>query len=120
MQVDVDKVPAVCKHLKVSAVPTVVFLRQGDAISTVEGFEPATLFEKADEVVAQAAENGDSIATIKQLTAQQPVMLFMKGTPEAPRCGFSRRVVEALQHAGVKFGHFDILSNEEASTLPVT
>eukprot|EP00892_Ulva_mutabilis_P007606 jgi/Ulvmu1/5217/UM022_0010.1 len=112
-KVDVDQVPAVCKHLGVSSVPTVVFLRKGDAISTVEGFEPATLFEKADEVVAQAADNGDLNSTLKRLTTQQPVMLFMKGTPATPRCGFSRRVVEALQSAGISFGHFDILSNDE-------
>ena len=37
-------------------------------------------------------------------------MLFMKGSPDAPRCGFSARVVEALQSADISFGHFDILS----------
>ena len=39
-------------------------------------------------------------------------MLFMKGTPNEPRCGFSSRVVEALQEAGVEFGSFDILEDE--------
>jgi monothiol glutaredoxin len=33
--------------------------------------------------------------------AQDPVVLFMKGTPDAPRCGFSRRAVEHLREAGV-------------------
>ncbi|KAG2425038.1 hypothetical protein HYH02_015089 [Chlamydomonas schloesseri] len=46
------------------------------------------------------------------LSGPQPVMLFMKGSPEAPRCGFSRKVVEALQAEGVEFGSFDILSDE--------
>lgn len=35
-----------------------------------------------------------------------------QGTPEAPRCGFSRKVVDALQSAGEKFGTFDILTDE--------
>lgn len=40
-------------------------------------------------------------------------MLFMKGSPAAPRCGFSRKVVEALEGAGLGgFGAFDILSDE--------
>ena len=35
-----------------------------------------------------------------------------QGTPDAPRCGFSRKVVEALRAAGEEFGSFDILSDE--------
>lgn len=41
------------------------------------------------------------------------VMLFMKGSPDAPRCGFSRKMVELLRGQGVpNFGHFDILGDE--------
>ncbi|KAI3931686.1 hypothetical protein MKW92_037834 [Papaver armeniacum] len=40
-------------------------------------------------------------------------MLFMKGTPNEPRCGFSSKVVNALKEDGVNFGSFDILTNEE-------
>jgi glutaredoxin-related protein len=48
------------------------------------------------------------------LVASQPVMLFMKGSAEAPRCGFSGRVVDALKAAGCSnFGTFDILSDED-------
>ena len=48
-----------------------------------------------------------------ELVAKDPVMLFMKGTAEEPRCGFSRKAVAMLQEAGVAFGTFDILSDEE-------
>jgi len=38
----------------------------------------------------------------------------MKGSPEAPNCGFSKRIVSLLQqYEGIKFGHFDILSDNE-------
>jgi monothiol glutaredoxin len=37
------------------------------------------------------------------------VMLFMKGTPDFPRCGFSARTVQALQAAGAEFAAIDIL-----------
>jgi glutaredoxin-related protein len=40
-------------------------------------------------------------------------MLFMKGTPSAPRCGFSRKIVEILQNNGIPFASFDILTDEE-------
>jgi arsenate reductase-like glutaredoxin family protein len=36
-----------------------------------------------------------------------------QGTPEAPRCGFSRKVVEVLERASIPFGSFDILSDDE-------
>ncbi|CAK9152522.1 unnamed protein product [Ilex paraguariensis] len=50
---------------------------------------------------------------LKKLINSSPVMLFMKGTPDAPRCGFSSKVVNALKEEGVGFGSFDILSDEE-------
>jgi glutaredoxin-related protein len=40
------------------------------------------------------------------------VVLFMKGSPDAPRCGFSRQTVEVLREQKVKFTHFDILQDE--------
>jgi len=40
-------------------------------------------------------------------------MLFMKGVPDAPRCGFSRQIVEILQSKQVPFASFDILGDEE-------
>lgn len=54
---------------------------------------------------------------LEALVKRCPVMLFMKGSPDEPRCGFSRRVVEALRGSGCvdepgKFGTFDILSDE--------
>ncbi|XP_074582151.1 monothiol glutaredoxin-S11-like [Curcuma longa] len=50
---------------------------------------------------------------LKNTITSSPVMLFMKGTPDAPRCGFSSKVVNALQKEGISFGSFDILSDEE-------
>ena len=41
------------------------------------------------------------------------IMLYMKGTPEAPLCGFSAQVVSILQSYGVPFSSFDVLSDEE-------
>lgn len=38
----------------------------------------------------------------------------MKGTPETPRCGFSRQAVELLRRNDIEFGTFDILLDQEA------
>ena len=40
------------------------------------------------------------------------VMLYMKGTPQSPMCGFSGRVVQILNHFGVTYGSKNILENE--------
>ena len=50
-----------------------------------------------------------SSACLKPLPA---LPLHRQGSPEAPRCGFSRKVVDALQQCGAQFGSFDILSDE--------
>lgn len=46
------------------------------------------------------------------MLAELQVALAVQGTPEAPRCGFSSRVVDALRVAGVEFGIFDILNDD--------
>src|ERR687888_648871 len=46
---------------------------------------------------------------VEKLIASNDVLLFMKGTPEAPRCGFSMRVVGVLEQLGVEYGAIDVL-----------
>src|ERR671921_2873886 len=48
-------------------------------------------------------------AAIQEAIAENDVLLFMKGTPEAPRCGFSARTVAALEALGAPFAAVDIL-----------
>jgi Grx4 family monothiol glutaredoxin len=40
-------------------------------------------------------------------------MMFIKGTPQEPRCGFSRQLIEIMKNKNVQFGSFDILSDNE-------
>jgi monothiol glutaredoxin len=54
----------------------------------------------------------DSVAErIKSDIASNDVVLYMKGTPVFPQCGFSSTVVQVLTHLGVKFKGIDVLSD---------
>lgn len=56
---------------------------------------------------------------IKQIINDNPVVLFMKGTPDFPQCGFSMRTAEALKACNVQFTYVDILSAPEVrANLP--
>ena len=46
---------------------------------------------------------------IQKAIGEERVMLFMKGTPDAPRCGFSARTVSILDALGVEYGAMDVL-----------
>ncbi|MGH2954518.1 MAG: Grx4 family monothiol glutaredoxin [Solirubrobacterales bacterium] len=46
---------------------------------------------------------------VEEVISDNPVLLFMKGTPETPQCGFSMRVVGVLQQLGVEYGAIDVL-----------
>jgi monothiol glutaredoxin len=46
---------------------------------------------------------------VEELIAANPVLLFMKGTPDMPRCGFSMRVVQVLDQVDVDYGAIDVL-----------
>lgn len=49
---------------------------------------------------------------IEKLVTDNPVMLFIKGSPEQPQCGFSARVIQILNFLKVKYNSFDVLSDE--------
>ena len=51
----------------------------------------------------------DAQAAIEKDIKENDVVLFMKGTPEEPRCGFSARVAERILDSGVEFVAVDIL-----------
>ncbi len=55
----------------------------------------------------------DAMERIKQTIEGNPVVIFMKGTPDFPQCGFSMRATEALRACHVDFAHVDILAEPE-------
>ena len=50
---------------------------------------------------------------IGRTIAEHPVVLFMKGVPDQPKCGFSSVVVQILDHLGVNFVGVDVLQSDE-------
>ncbi|XP_044747841.1 glutaredoxin-related protein 5, mitochondrial [Coccinella septempunctata] len=54
----------------------------------------------------------ESNAKIKDLVTKSKVVLFMKGVPEQPRCGFSNAVVQILRMHGVKYEAHDVLQDD--------
>lgn len=51
--------------------------------------------------------------TIKQQIEENTVLLYMKGSPNAPQCGFSMRTSQAVMACGQRFAYVDVLSNPE-------
>lgn len=59
------------------------------------------------------------IESIKSSVKDNPVVIFMKGTPDFPQCGFSMRTVEAIKACNVEFAYVDILAEPEVrESLP--
>ncbi|MEC7378050.1 MAG: Grx4 family monothiol glutaredoxin [Pseudomonadota bacterium] len=51
--------------------------------------------------------------TIKSQLDENPIILYMKGSPQAPQCGFSAKTVQALMACGERFAFVNILDNQE-------
>lgn len=61
----------------------------------------------------------DVTERIRKLLNDNPVILFMKGTPQFPMCGFSSRASQALKACGVPYAHVNVLEDPEIyETLP--
>ncbi|CAN7009136.1 unnamed protein product [Brassica rapa subsp. trilocularis] len=95
--------PAAPASLGLAAGPTI--------LETVKENAKATSKDRAQPLSSTTKEALNT--RLEKLTNSHPVMLFMKGTPEEPRCGFSKNVVNILKEEEVEFGSFDILSDNE-------
>ncbi|GFH31725.1 uncharacterized protein HaLaN_30823, partial [Haematococcus lacustris] len=131
--VEAEVVDAATIKYNIATVPSFVFVRGNQVQDQLEGADPAALSDKVaalQQLPPQpGAQQGSGLAQggtaaapaagagvegrIKYLLDQYPVLLFMKGVPDAPRCGFSRKVVEALRDIQVPFHAVDILADEE-------
>ena len=61
----------------------------------------------------------DIIHKIKQQLADHTILLYMKGSPKMPQCGFSARAVQCIDACGVAFSSVDVLANPDIrQTLP--
>jgi len=55
----------------------------------------------------------DVLERIRQQVTENPVVLYMKGTPSIPQCGFSSRAAEALKACGQEFTYVNVLADPE-------
>jgi len=66
-----------------------------------------------DAAVNETAEIFDVQKWLGQVVKEHPVLLFMKGSPQSPKCGFSASVVHILNDVGCEFASADVLENED-------
>lgn len=80
---------------------------------TVETAKPEAAPQASSPDAPAATSKDDLHQRLSNLVKAAPVMLFMKGTPSAPQCGFSRQIVALLRERTVKYGFFNILADDE-------
>ncbi|KAL2128836.1 hypothetical protein VTI74DRAFT_8582 [Chaetomium olivicolor] len=141
VKINAEELSDISEAYNVTAVPFLVLIRNGEVLETVSG-SSAVKVRTAIETHASksgpgpAASNGPAAAAAKnegevaaeedaevkkqelfrrlgELVKAAPVMLFMKGTPSEPKCGFSRQMVGILRDKAVKYGFFNILADDE-------
>lgn len=61
----------------------------------------------------------NTLDKIKEQIASHDILLYMKGSPKLPQCGFSARAVQCIDACHVEFGYVDVLANPDIrQTLP--
>eukprot|EP00008_Paramoeba_atlantica_P004713 CAMPEP_0201489840 /NCGR_PEP_ID=MMETSP0151_2-20130828/23919_1 /ASSEMBLY_ACC=CAM_ASM_000257 /TAXON_ID=200890 /ORGANISM="Paramoeba atlantica, Strain 621/1 / CCAP 1560/9" /LENGTH=323 /DNA_ID=CAMNT_0047875555 /DNA_START=3 /DNA_END=974 /DNA_ORIENTATION=+ len=123
---DADTSPSLASRFEVSAVPYFLFFKNGKVVDRLEGASAPKVVQKVDEFskkaieIAQGEGEGPSSSSpskielesrLKSLINRAPVMLFMKGSPDAAKCKFSRKTVDLLKEEGIQFSSFDILND---------
>jgi len=124
---DAESMPDIATSLKISSVPTFIVFKGGKEQERLEGVDAPALVALMDKSAAQSAGasgskaaanaldavKGDLNMRLEALINRAPIMLFMKGQGDAPKCKFSRQMVGVLNEHGIAYDTFDILSDEE-------
>ena len=113
--------PQQSKEMGITAVPTVVFFKDGKAVDKLEGFHPLklreTVFKHHFVSKPMNATNTSSKPPLeerlKALINTSRLTLFMKGDRNYPKCGFSRQICDLLRSHDAEFWTFDILTDNE-------
>eukprot|EP01127_Copromyxa_protea_P004527 TRINITY_DN14384_c0_g1_i1.p1 TRINITY_DN14384_c0_g1~~TRINITY_DN14384_c0_g1_i1.p1 ORF type:complete len:221 (-),score=57.01 TRINITY_DN14384_c0_g1_i1:263-925(-) len=120
VQVEAEEVGDVTEAFGVDSVPCVLFLQNGKVVDTLKGSNPPVLTQKVSSfgglssgtpaAVPDAVSLNDRL---KALINQHPVMAFIKGSPSAPQCGYTRKFCALLDEHNIKFGSFNILADQQ-------
>uniref|UniRef100_A0A8D2KZH7 Glutaredoxin 3 n=1 Tax=Varanus komodoensis TaxID=61221 RepID=A0A8D2KZH7_VARKO len=121
VKLEAEVVPEVSEKYEITSVPTFLFFKNFQKIDQLDGAHAPELTKKVQRLVSSVTiptgctdgVKEDLGMRLKKLTNAAPCMLFMKGTPQDPRCGFSKQIVEILNKHNVVFSSFDIFSDEE-------
>uniref|UniRef100_A0A671SZT4 Thioredoxin domain-containing protein n=1 Tax=Sinocyclocheilus anshuiensis TaxID=1608454 RepID=A0A671SZT4_9TELE len=121
VKLEAEAVPEVSEKYEITSVPTFLFFKGGEKIDRSDGAHAPELTNKVQRLgsggggAARAGDvpKEDLNERLKRLINAAPCMLFMKGSPQEPRCGFSRQTVQILKDHNVQYSSFDILSDEE-------
>jgi Grx4 family monothiol glutaredoxin len=141
VKINAEELSDISEAYNVTAVPFLVLIRNGQVLETVSGSSAVKVRNAIEShasttATGAAATNGPAAAAgndegevateedpekkkqelfrrLGDLVKAAPVMLFMKGTPSEPKCGFSRQMVGILRDNAVKYGFFNILADDE-------
>ncbi|KAJ8404853.1 hypothetical protein AAFF_G00332400 [Aldrovandia affinis] len=121
IKLEAEGVPEVSEKYEISSVPTFLFFKSCEKIDRLDGAHAPELTNKVQRLASSVAVSAggadppkeDLNERLKKLINAAPCMLFMKGSPQEPRCGFSRQIVQILKDQSVQYSSFDILSDEE-------
>lgn len=110
--VNVDDASWAVNKLLVSHVPAFLLVGGGRVVERITGARAAQLTRRVTWL-STATPQQLLDAAVGAAQRMAPVVLFMKGSPDTPRCGFSRQIVELLRKDGVNFRHLDILRDPD-------
>ncbi|XP_053548562.1 glutaredoxin-3 [Bombina bombina] len=121
VKLEAEAVPEVSEKYEITSVPTFLFFKNLQKIDRLDGAHAPELTKRVQRHASSTsfpastnnATKEDLNVKLKKLISAAPCMLFIKGSPQDPKCGFSRQIVDILNKHKIKFSSFDILSDEE-------
>ncbi|KAF7318593.1 Glutaredoxin [Mycena chlorophos] len=132
LSIEAEEQDEIAASFGVESVPEFILLKGHALLARVSGADAKALVDAVSAHAPRSSPSPSQIASsarpasppprrltpeletrLRGLLNKSRIVLFMKGTPDAPRCGFSRRMASLLKERGISFVAFDVLADED-------
>ncbi|XP_014610705.1 PREDICTED: glutaredoxin-3 [Polistes canadensis] len=113
---EAEELPEISLKAGITAIPTVLLYKNEEIIDRIEGVNTGMLIDRVKYHIGNddptPLTEGITLGVrLRRLTNYAPCMVFMKGSREHPRCGFSRTMIALLDSHRTEYQTFDILTD---------
>ena len=127
LNINIDDDLDLAQLFNIESIPTIIFIYSDQILEIIQGINPPALLLATNKYINMDLSNNliksnntttndnkeNLMERIEKLVKKSPIMIFIKGTPQQPRCKFSKTLINELLKFDINYSSFNILEDDD-------